>query len=93
MDGVNLLARKRPARLDENARAVEAYVADAPDPLALARAYRIPLVEVAVRLDVTVDWTRKLAADPRQAHRVRRAVLELALERERFAAIVGAEAL
>ena len=61
------------------------YQVSAPDPLAIAKAFDIPLIDVAVRLDLTTDYIRRLAADVRHAHRVRRVVLELALEKERFA--------
>lgn len=58
------------------------YKITAADPLQIARALDVPLGDVALRLGVTPDWTRRLAADYRQAARVRRAVLELALERD-----------
>ena len=61
------------------------YEFSAPDPLAIARAFDISLIEVAARLGLTSDYIRRLAADARHAHRVCRVVLILALERERFA--------
>ena len=65
------------------------YLVQQVDPLELARALNIPLSDVAVRLGVTSDWTRHLARDYYHAGRVRRAVLELALERDRFEVMVG----
>lgn len=59
------------------------YVIQRPDPLALARAFELPLSDIAVRLGVTSEWVRRMARDDRHAAKVRRAVLELALERER----------
>ncbi len=58
------------------------------DPLALARALDVPLSDVAVRLGVTSDWARRLAREYRHTQRVRRAILELALERSRVEALV-----
>ena len=60
------------------------YTIIGPDPLAIARAFDIPISELGFRLGVTSDYVRRLASNARQAHRVRRAVLELALERERL---------
>ncbi len=65
------------------------YLVQQVDPLELARAFNIPLSDVAVRLGVTSDWARRLARDYHTAGRVRRAVLELALERDRFEVMVG----
>ncbi len=65
------------------------YLVRQVDPLELARALNIPLSDVAVRLSVTSDWTRRLSRDYRHAGRVRRVVLELALERDRFEVLVG----
>ncbi len=65
------------------------YLVQQVDPLKLARALNIPLSDVAVRLGVTSDWTRRLARDYRHAGRVRRAVLELALERDDFERVLG----
>ena len=65
------------------------YHVDAVDPLALAAAFDVPLGDVGARLGVTGDWARRLARDSRYAGRVRRAVLQLALERERLAEILG----
>lgn len=66
------------------------YEVFAPDPLVLAREFGIPINDIAVRLDVTSDWVRRLARDARHAPRVRLAVLQLALERERLQLLVGA---
>ena len=60
------------------------YQITAPDPLALARAFDIPISKVGLRLGVTTDYVRRLAGEIRHSHRVRRAVLELALEKERL---------
>ena len=60
------------------------YEITAPNPLALARAFGIPISKVGLRLGVTTDYVRRLAGDIRHSHRVRRAVLELALEQERL---------
>ena len=60
------------------------YEVEAPDPLAVAKAFSVPVGAVALRLGVTADWTRRLAADAKTAGRVRTAVLELALQRERL---------
>jgi len=65
------------------------YTVEASDPIELARDLGIPFRAVAVRLGVTPDWARHLARDFHQAGRVRRAVLELALERERLAGLVS----
>ena len=58
------------------------YETTAPDPLALARAFGIPIAKVAIRLGVSSDYVRRLASNFKHAHRVRKAVLELALEQE-----------
>ena len=58
-----------------------------PDPLALAAAYGISVRDIGMRLRVTPDWARRLAHDHRHSGRVRRVVLELALERERLHAV------
>jgi hypothetical protein len=52
-------------------------------PLTLAKLFRVPQIEVAVRLHVTSDWLRRLARDPQQAQRVLIAELEAILEQER----------
>lgn len=60
------------------------------DPLVLARLLEVPQIEIAARLDVTPVWARTLAKDPRHARRVRIAVLQAALERDRLEeAVVG----
>ena len=56
----------------------------ASDPLAIARTFEIPVSKVAVRLGVTSEYVRRLDGNAHHAHRVRRAVLELALEKERL---------
>jgi hypothetical protein len=65
------------------------YTVEATDPLQLARDLGVPLKDVSLRLGVTADWMRRLAHDFRSAGRVRRAVLELALERERLGAMLS----
>lgn len=64
---------------------LRAYQVVEPDPLALARAFGIPVSDVGVRLGVTGDYVRKLARIHRHAGRVRRVVLQIALEKERLA--------
>jgi hypothetical protein len=49
----------------------------------LAKIFRVPQIEVAVRLHVTTDWLRRLARDPQQAQRVLVAELEAILDQER----------
>ncbi len=66
-----------------------AYTQTAPDPIALAKAYGIPFDNVAVRVGVTTRWAREMARHPRHVARVRRAVLELALENERLEALLA----
>lgn len=56
-----------------------------PDPIELAKAFGVPQTAFALRLHVTPDWARRLAADPRHRRRVLVAVLEAALEKERLA--------
>lgn len=65
------------------------YIVQQPDPLAVARAFDIPLSDVALRLDVTPDYVRRLARTARHAGRVRRIVLELALQKERLAGVLS----
>ena len=60
------------------------YTVSESDPLVIARAFQIPLMQVTVRLGVTTDYVRKLTNNPRLVRRVRCAVLELALEKDRF---------
>ena len=55
-------------------------------PLEICRRLGIPIDQVALRLDVTTCWTRKLAQDPRHRRRVLIAELETALEHVRLAA-------
>ena len=65
------------------------YQIEAPDPLAVADAFGISLSDIGVRLGITRDYVRRLAKDVRQAQRVRRVVLELALERVRLMDMVS----
>jgi len=65
------------------------YSVSAIDPVELARELGVPLSDVGLRLHVTQDWARRLARDYHQAGRVRLAVLELALERERLAGLLS----
>jgi hypothetical protein len=58
------------------------------DPLVLAKAGRVRLNEVALRLGVTSRHLRTLAQNPRTAGRVRIAVYELLAEREKLAEVV-----
>ena len=60
------------------------YTVTAPDALAIARAFDISISDLGHRMGVTSDYVRRLASSARHAHRVRRAVLELALEKERL---------
>jgi len=59
------------------------------DALALARAFGITAGDIGLRLGVTSDWVRQLAHNPRHSGRVRRAVLQMALERERLAEVLS----
>lgn len=54
-----------------------------PRPLELAKIFRVPQIEIAVRLGCTPSWIRVLARDPRHARRIRLAELEAILETER----------
>lgn len=54
------------------------------DPLVLARLLNVPQIEWAARLGVSPVWARTLARDPRHVRRVRMAVLQAALERDRL---------
>jgi hypothetical protein len=54
-----------------------------PSPLQIAKTLGIPQRNVAAILRVSVGWLRTLGRDPRCARRVRVAVLEAALEREK----------
>jgi hypothetical protein len=58
------------------------------DPIELAKAFEIPQLDLAVRLGVTRDTVRRHARNPRYIRRVRLAVLEAILERERLAVAV-----
>jgi predicted DNA-binding protein (UPF0251 family) len=59
------------------------------DPLALAEACGLSRDDVAGRVGVTPRRLRDLVKDARHRPRVRRAVLELALERERLGALLS----
>ncbi len=59
------------------------------DALELARACNLNILDVALRVGVTTRRVRDLARDPRHARRVRKAVLELALEKERLSELVS----
>ena len=63
---------------------IRSYEVQEPDPVAVARAFGIALTDVGIRLGVTGDYVRKLARSHHHAARVRRVVLELALEHERL---------
>jgi hypothetical protein len=54
-----------------------------PTPLELAKLYRLPQREIAIKLDCTVSWARVLARDPHHSRRILVAVLEALLDRER----------
>ena len=56
-----------------------------PEPLHLAKVFRVPMQNVALKLRVTPDWLRKLARKPRHARRVRIAELEVILQQEKLA--------
>jgi hypothetical protein len=58
------------------------------DPLQLAKVFEIPQLDLVGRLGVTSDTMRRWARDPRRLRRVRLAVLEAAVERERLALAV-----
>jgi hypothetical protein len=58
------------------------------DPIELAKAFEIPQLDLAVRLGGTRDTVRRHARHPRYTRRVRLAVLEAILERERLAVAV-----
>lgn len=64
------------------------YTTTEADPLALARALGVGVDAVGLRVGVTGRRVRQMAGDPRHAARVRRAVLELALEGERLEAMI-----
>ncbi len=58
------------------------------DPVALAKALGVSIDRVGLRLGVTGRWAREMAHSPRHAGRVRRVVLEVALENERLEALL-----
>ncbi len=61
-----------------------------PDPLIIARLLGVRAVDYCAVLDVTAEWARQLARDPRHSRRVLVAVLEAAAERLRLEeSIVG----
>ncbi len=59
------------------------------DPLTLAKLLGLRQIDWVPHLGVTPVWARTLAKDPRHTRRVRIAVLEAALERERFDLVVA----
>jgi predicted DNA-binding protein (UPF0251 family) len=59
------------------------FTFEAIDPLRLADAFGISREDTAVRLGISTRRLLDLNKDPRHVGRVRRAVLEIALERER----------
>ncbi len=59
------------------------------DPLVLAKLLNLRQLDWVPFLGVTPVWARCLAKDPRHERRVRIAVLEAALERDRSAELVG----
>jgi hypothetical protein len=61
-----------------------------PPPLALAKLFGVPQIEVAVRIGVTPTWLRHLALRPGDADRVRIAELEAILDHLRARRIVTA---
>jgi hypothetical protein len=59
------------------------------DPLLLAKLLELRQSDWIPHLGVSPVWARALAKDPRHTRRVRIAVLEAALERERFNQVIG----
>jgi hypothetical protein len=76
-------------RLYVGAMLTKTFAVEAADPLAIARALKVPVGDIALRLGVTSDWTRRLAADAKTAPKVTRAVLQLALEADRLEAMLS----
>jgi hypothetical protein len=64
------------------------YQTTAADPLALAKALGVGIDDIGLRIGLTGRRVRQMARDTRHAARVRRAVLELALDRARWEAMV-----
>ena len=64
------------------------YIVSKPDPFELADTYGITREDLAVHIGVTPRRLREMVRDYRHAGRVRRAVLEVALERERLAGLL-----
>jgi hypothetical protein len=58
------------------------------DPLALAHAFGIQMTDIATHMGLSGDHIRRLSSDFRHASRVRRAVLQLALQREQLTEIL-----
>lgn len=58
------------------------------DPLVLAKLLNLRQIDWAPHLGVSSVWARSLAKDPKHERRVRIAVLEAALERDRSAKVV-----
>jgi hypothetical protein len=57
-------------------------------PLELAKIFGVTRREIALRLNVTPDWLRILAENPRHTRRIRIAELEAILDYERMAETV-----
>ncbi len=55
-----------------------------PDPLIIAKLLGVRAVDYCAVLDVTAEWARQLARDPRHSQRVLIAVLQAALKREQL---------
>lgn len=55
-----------------------------PDPLIIAKLLGVRAVDYCPLLDVSAEWARHLARDPRHSRRVLIAVLEAALKREQL---------
>ncbi len=62
------------------------------DPLILARLLGVQSIDYAARLDVSPQWARLLAKDPRHTRRVLVAVLEAAVEQLRLEETVTGDA-
>jgi transcriptional regulator with XRE-family HTH domain len=58
------------------------------DPLELAKVFEVSQLDLVGRLGVTSDTVRRWARDPRRLRRVRLAVLEAIVARERLAVSV-----
>jgi hypothetical protein len=60
-----------------------------PPPLELAKLFRVPQIDVAVRIGVTPTWLRVLALRPGDADRIRIAELEAILDHLRAKRLVN----